>query len=164
MLHEVTRVARAQRDVPLEAILRDPLRRLRVEGDLLVLADTAEDLGEFLGRRRLDLDLVLDATQERFIHQRRGRAVRREDEQDIEWDFDLATVGRRQEVDVAVERDDPAVEKLIGRRALTTEVVDEEDAAARLHLERRFVDLRVLVVDEVEVLERQLTTDLDERA
>src|SRR6185503_5879531 len=141
VLHEVTRVARAQRDVPLEAVLRDPLRRLRIEGDPLVLADATEDLGEFLRRRRLDLDLVLDAPQERLIHQGRVRAVRREHEQHVERDLDLAAIGRRQEVDVAVERDDPAVEELIGRGALAAEVVDEENAAARLHLERRFVDL-----------------------
>src|SRR5713226_10643451 len=117
-------MARAQRDVPLEAVLRDPLRGLRIEGDLLLRADAAKDLHELLRRRRLDLDLVLDASQERFIDQRRGRAVRREDEQDVERHFDLATIARREEVDVAVERDDPAVEELIGRRALAAEVID----------------------------------------
>src|SRR2546426_209575 len=157
-------MARAQRDVPLEAVLRDPLRGLRIEGDLLLRAYATKDLHELLRRRRLDLDLVLDASQECFIHQRRGRPVRREDEQDVERDFDLATVAGRQEVDVAVERDDPAVEELVGRCTLTAEVVDEEHAAARLHLERRLVDLRVRVENEVEVLERQLTADLDERA
>src|SRR5688572_2160492 len=164
MLHQVPRVAGAQRNVPLQAVLRDPFRGLRIEGDLLVLADAPKDLGELFRRRRLDLDLVLDAPQERFIHQRGGRAVRREDEEYVERHLDLATVARRQEVDIAVERDDPTVEELVGRGTLATEVVDEEHAAARLHLEGRFVDLRIRIEDEVEVLERQLTADHDERA
>src|SRR5207248_10599588 len=47
--------------------------------------------------------------------------------------------------------------------ALTAEVVDEEHAAARLHLEGRLVHFGVLVERQVEVLERELATDLHER-
>src|SRR5438034_996430 len=67
VLHQVPRVARAERDVALAAVRRDPIRGLRVESDLLLLADAAQDLGEFLVRGRLDLDLVLDAPQERLV-------------------------------------------------------------------------------------------------
>src|SRR5438552_4102166 len=67
VLHQVPRVARAERDVALAAVRRDPIRGLRVESDLLLLADAAQDLGELLVRGRLDLDLVLDAPQERLV-------------------------------------------------------------------------------------------------
>src|SRR5437773_3751635 len=163
VLNQVARVARAQRNVPLARVRGDPLGGLRIERDLLRLAHAAQDLRELLLRRRLDLDLVLDAPQERLIHQRRGRAVRREDEEHVERHLDLATVGEREEVDVAVERDDPSVEEHLGRGALPAEVVDEQHAPARLHLERRLMHLGVLVEGEIEVLERELATDLDER-
>src|SRR5439155_11256299 len=77
--------------------------------------------------------------------------------------LDLATVGQCEKVDVAVERDDPSVEEHLGRGALPAEVVDEQHATARLHLERRLMHLGVLVEGEIEVLERELATDLDER-
>src|SRR5437867_904955 len=163
MLHEIAGVARAKRDVSLARVCGDPLRGFRVERDLLLLADATQDLRELLLGRRLDLDLVLNASQERFIHQRGGRAVRGEDEEDVERHLDLSTVGQREEIDIAVERHDPAVEEHLRRGALPAEVVDEEHASARLHLERRLVHLRVLIEGEVEVFERELTTDLNER-
>src|SRR5689334_20394449 len=63
--HEVARLARTQRDVALARVLRDPRRSLRVICKTALLAYAAEDLGELLVRRRLQLDLVLDAAQER---------------------------------------------------------------------------------------------------
>src|SRR5213076_1676220 len=76
---------------------------------------------------------------------------------------DLAAVLQREEVAVAIVRHDPAVEEHLGRGALTAEVVDEEHAAARLHLEWRLVHFGVLVERQVEVLERELATVLHER-
>src|SRR5207247_788966 len=81
-----------ERGVGLARVGGDPLGRLRVERDLLLLADPTQDLRKLLLRRRLDLDLVLNATQERFIHQRGGRAVRGEDEKHVERYLDLAAV------------------------------------------------------------------------
>ena len=49
-----------------------------------------------------------------------------------------------------------------GEHALAAEVVDQEDAAVGLHLERRLVELRGLVVDEVERLERELAAGHDD--
>src|SRR5207244_1293349 len=110
------------------------------------------------------LDLVLDAPEERLVDERRRRAVRRENEEHVEAHLDLAAVGKREEVDVPIERDDPAVEELIRRGALAPEVVDEKDATARLHLEGRLVHLGERVVAEIELLERELPADLHERA
>src|SRR5439155_18855556 len=115
--HEVTWLARAERDVALARVLRDPLRGLRVEREPVLLADAAHDLRELRVRRRLHLDLVLDASKERLVDERRRRAVRREDEEHIEGHLDLATVVQREEVDVAVEGDDPAVQEILRRDA-----------------------------------------------
>src|SRR5437867_2489164 len=106
-------VARAQRDVALAAVLRDPIAGLRVEGDLLRLADAAEDLRELLIGRRLDLDLVLDPSQERLVDERGRGAVGREDEEHVEGDLDLAAIGRGEEVHIPIERHDPAIEELL---------------------------------------------------
>src|SRR3989441_6497068 len=164
MRHEVARVARAERDVALLRVLHDPLGGLRVVLELLLRADAAQDLPELWLRRRLQLDLVLDAPEERLVDERRRRAVRRENEEHVEAHLDLAAVGEREEVDVPIERDDPAVEELIRRGALAPEVIDEQDAAARLHLEGRLVHLGERVVSEIELLERELAADLHERA
>src|SRR6266550_8771086 len=70
VLHQVARVARAERNVALATIRRDPLRGLRIEGDLLLLAYAPQDLGELLVGGRLDLDLVLNAPEEGFVDER----------------------------------------------------------------------------------------------
>src|SRR5207253_509231 len=122
-----------------------------------------EDLRELLVGRRVEADLERDAAEERFVDQVLRLEVRREEDELVERDLDLLAGVEREEVHALFQRDDPAVEEVLRAALLAAEVVDEEDSAVRLELERRLVELRVLVIDEVEVLERELATDHDER-
>src|SRR5438093_13273264 len=162
LLDDVARVARSQPDV-LRAVDREDLRhRLGSLLDLLPRAHALEDLLVLRDRRRLDADLVADAPQERLVDEVSRIEVRREDDEHVEGDLDLLAGMQREVIDALLERDDPPVEKVFWRNALTSEVVDHEDAAVGLHLERRLVELRGLVVDEVERLERELAAGHDD--
>src|SRR5439155_18385269 len=162
LLDDVARVAGAQADV-LRAVDRQDLRhRLGAVLDVLPRAHPLEDLLVLRDRRRLDTDLVSDASEEGLVDEVGGIEVRREDDEHVERDLDLLAGVQRQVVHALLERDDPPVEKILRRDALTSEVVDHEDATVRLHLERRLVELRGLVVDEVERLERELAAGHDD--
>ena len=67
-------------------------------------------------------------------------------------------------VDAAFERADPAVEQRDGGHLLPAEVVDDERAAVGLELQRRLVDLRVVVVHQLQAVPRQLAARPDDRA
>ncbi len=65
-------------------------------------------------------------------------------------------------VDAALQRHDPAIEQVGGRDELAAEVVDDEAAAERLHVQRRFVEMAVGVVAQVEHFEREFAAGEDE--
>ena len=66
---------------------------------------------------------------------------------------------QREIVDPVLERHDPAVQQLVGPNPLAPEVVHEEHAADRLHVNRRLVEFRDRIEREVELIERQLAAD-----
>ena len=66
-------------------------------------------------------------------------------------------------VDAAFQRHDPAVEQVGGADELAAEVVDDEAAAQRLHVQRRLVEVAVRVVAQVEHVEREFAAGDDER-
>src|SRR5262245_47205813 len=134
-----------------------------VEGQMVPPAVQLEDPRELLDARIDDRDLVGDAAQECLVGQRRRREVRREDGQHVERHLNLLPGVQREIVDAALERHDPSVEQILRAHALAAEVVDQEHAAVRLQLDRRFVELRERVEGEVEHVERQLAADDDDR-
>src|SRR2546426_5439335 len=162
LLEDVPRVAAAQAEVLLAVVREDLAQRLGLVVDVLPRADAAEDLLVLLYRGRLDADLVADAAQERLVDEVGRVEVRREDDEHVERDLHLLPGVQREVVDALLERHDPAVQEVLRRHALAAEVVDHEDAAVRLHLERSLVELRGLVVDEVERLERELAAGHDD--
>src|SRR4030095_3032093 len=88
-----------------------------------------EDLLEVRNRRTLAEHLVVNAAEERFVDELRGSDVGREHDQQQERQLEFLAVVEREEVDATLERDDPAVEQIARRAALTAEVVDDEHAA-----------------------------------
>src|SRR5439155_5414945 len=163
LLQDVARVAGPESKV-LAAVVREDLgHRLGAVVDLLPLAHALEDLLVLRDRWRLDPDLVPDAAQERLVDEVRGIQVRGEDDEHVERDLELLAGVERQVVDALLQRHDPAVEEVLRRDPLAAEVVDHEDPAVRLHLERGFVELRRFVVDEVERLEGELAAGHDDR-
>ena len=67
-----------------------------------------------------------------------------------------------QKIDAAFERHDPAVEQSLGRDDLPPEIVDDEDAAQRLDMQRRFVEFRLRVEAQIEHFQRELAARHDE--
>ena len=135
----------------------------RMERQLPAPAVHLEDARELLDRRILDVNLVRDPAQERFVGQRRRIEVRREDGQHVERHLKLLAGVQRQVVDAALERHDPAVQQVLRTHPLAAEVVDQEDAAVGLQLQRRLVELRQRVERQVEHVERELAADHHDR-
>ena len=82
------------------------------------LAARTQHLVELVVADRRHEDLVLDAAEEGLVAEARGLEVGREHDLGVERDLELQAVAERQVVDAAVERDDPAVEELLGGEAV----------------------------------------------
>ena len=67
-------------------------------------------------------------------------------------------LARLQRKDIAAffQRHDPAVDQLLRRFGLTAKVVDDEDAARGLQLQRRLIGARGGVVGQVQHVQRQV--------
>ena len=142
LVDEVARLAAAQRDLPrpqtcLEQVLDD--RRIERRGSargstfLKICVNS-------VGRRVLGKHLVLNAAQERLVHQLGRLDVGGEHRQHQERQVELLARLQREVVDAALERHDPAVQQLARRASLAAEVVDDQHAAVGQHLQRRAVE------------------------
>ena len=87
--------------------------------------------------------------------------VRRENQNLVERHFDFRAGDRRQVIVLFLERHDPAVEQIHRSHLLAAEVVDHEDAAVRLHLQRGFVVFADRVVCKVQHRQREFAADDD---
>ena len=121
--------------------------------DLTLLADAGEDLEELVARRIGDFDLVADAAEECFVPQFGGPQVRREDEEHVERYFECIAAVQGEVVDALFHRHDPAVEQLFGLDHLAAKVIDDQDAAVRLPLQRSDIELRLRRVPQLEFLQ-----------
>src|SRR2546425_185031 len=164
LIEQVARMACAQ-----PAVIRSIVAAQQVgdhhfmEPELPALAVQLENPREAFDARILDRDLVGNPAQERLVGQRLRIEVGREHREHVERHLEFLPGVQRQVVDAALERHDPAVEEILRPNSLAAEVVDEEHAAVRLQLNGRLVELRERVEREVELLERQLAADDDDR-
>src|SRR5581483_5219468 len=125
---DVDRVAGVQRLAgDGSAALTKILGAAGLGGNLVVLHQPAEDLVEHGVADVVDLDLGLDAPQERLVGEVARVQVGREDDHQLEGNLELHAGGQGEVVDATVERNDPAVEQLARRKHLAAEVVDDED-------------------------------------
>src|SRR5581483_9288291 len=99
-------------------------RDIGVVGNGLIFRNPAEDLNELVIRDRANLDLGLNAAQKRRINQLGRIEVRREDDKHLKGNLDLLSTYERKKIDTAVERNDPAIEKLVRAHALAAKVID----------------------------------------
>src|SRR6185369_10249107 len=134
-----------------------------VEAQLAALADHFENACELLQRRIGDRNLVRDAAQERFVGQRLRIEVRRKHAQDVERYLELLPGVKSQVINAALQRDDPAIEQIFRPHALPSEIVNQQHAAVRFHLQRCFVVLGNRIEVQVEHRQREFTADDDNR-
>src|SRR5437763_9121683 len=134
------------------------------EEDATRRGDAAEYLVEGVLVDRLNENLVVDASQEGFVRQIVGVKVRGEDNQHFKWNLKLHAILQGKIIDAPVERNDPAVEQIARRNELAAEVIDEEDAVVRLHLQWGGVDARGFVQAQFQHRGNQLAPHHDVRA
>jgi hypothetical protein len=105
--------------------------------------DHGEDLEEVLLRGAVDLDLEEDPAERGLVEDLVGVEVGGEDDEGVEGHLELLARLEREDVARLLQGHDPAVDDLLRRLGLAAEVVDDEDAARGLELERRLVGARV---------------------
>ncbi len=139
------------------AALAQDRRCLGLDRDAAIGRDPSQHLVECFVLDRGDEDLRTDATVERLVGQLRGVEVGGEDDLGQERHFELRPVLEAQEVDVAVEGYDPAVQQLLGGERLAAEVVDRQHPVVRDHLQRGQVHPGFGLVVQLELVGLELT-------
>src|SRR5262249_34371147 len=115
-----------------------------------------EQVAELVFERIIHVNLVRNAAQEGFIHQFMRLDVGREDDELVERHLDFFAGGQRQEIIALFQRDNPAIEQFERVHPLPAEIVDQQRAAVALHLQRRFADVRMRVVTDLQTVHGQL--------
>ena len=116
------------------------------------------------GRGRANLQLVRNAAQERRVHQIGRRQVGGEDHHRLERHPETLAGGQLQIIHPVFQRHDPAVEQRGGGHHLAAEIVDQQHAARRLHVQRRGIEIAAALMLQIEHLQREFTPRHDERA
>src|SRR5438552_18458452 len=110
------------------------------EDDLELLAGSLEDLSKFHRSRVRHMDLVANTPQERLIYQRSRLQVRAEHDHRLEGcPHRHSRTSQGQVIDPPLQGNDQAVEQGARRGVLPAEVVQKEDPAVGLQLDRRLV-------------------------
>src|SRR5205814_7865961 len=105
------------------------------------------------------------APQVGLVEQLAGLQVGRKRQLGPERNLDLAPAADKVHViDLLLKRHQQAVEDLLRRDALATEIVDQQHAAVGLHLQRRSVGTAAFLEGRVEHLELELAANLHHRA
>ncbi len=142
--HDLQQIARITRPGQLALVVEGLVQiseAFWVKFDRSLSAAKFENLGEQTAIRRTDLDLVLDPTQEGFVHQFAGIEVRRKDDQLLERDGEFTPGRQRQEIDAFFQRKNPPVQQVPRTDNLPAEVVDQKDAAVGFDVQRRRVEI-----------------------
>ena len=140
----------------LVVVLEQVFHEATVERDVLGVAVVPEDDDVVLVGRALAEHLVVDAAQERLVHQLLRPDVGGKGHQRHERQLELLARVQREEVHAAFKRDNPPVQQVARRDALAAEVVDDQHAAVGHGLHGRLVEPGGRVVAQLERLERQL--------
>ena len=112
--------------------------------------DHCENFKEVFLVGAVDLDLIEDTTQGRFIEDRVGVEVGREDDKCVKRHFEFLTRLQGQNILVFFEWNNPAVHKRLRRFCLTAKVVHDKDAAGRFQLQWRLIGPGRGVIDKVQ--------------
>src|SRR5690348_3853150 len=126
-------------------------------------ADAAKNLVELLLSNSSYPDLCLQAPQKGFIGQFFWMDVSCKNDNKLERNLDFLATRQREEIGSTVEGHDPTVEKFVWAQALPTEIIDDEDAAVRLHPNRASIEPGDRVELQIQHVNSQLTTDLNRR-
>src|ERR1035437_441616 len=166
MIEDVPRLAAVERTVGLAVVLLDQVvdrRRIVLQTDRV--ADPAEDPPVLDHRRIGDLDLVADPAQEGLVNKVLRLEVGGGDEHLGERDHHGGAGPADVEVvEPRLQRDDKAVEQVLGTELLAAEVVHQEEPTVGLQLERGLKESHPWVEAQFQLTAGQLAPSPDYRA
>src|SRR5687767_1503828 len=113
LLDQIARVApthlnAARAEVSCQQILHES----RIELQVAVAAEFFEDLSEISLRRAFAENLVMDAPQECFVYELRRLDVGGKHDQRHEWQVEFLPSLKREEIDTALEGNDPPIQQV----------------------------------------------------
>src|SRR5688572_18939105 len=159
LLDEISRVAATHLNAARAEIARQQvLHEAWVVLQLAVPAEVLEDLREVGPGGAFAKDFVMDAAEKRLVHELRRLDIGCEHDQHHEWQVEFLPRLKCEEVDTALERNDPPIEQVPRRALLTAEVVDDEYAAIGECLNWRRVKAHRRRVRQIQRLQGQLST------
>ena len=121
---EVARLAGSHVPLLVRVARQEPVEETGIVTETACLHVLPEDAPISLGARRLDGETVAEPAEEGLLGEVGGVQVAGEDQQLLEWDLDLLAGMQRQIIDVIFQRDDPAVEEVVGLGLLMFEIID----------------------------------------
>jgi hypothetical protein len=96
-----------------------------VNRDAAILGSSSENLRKGGRRGRFDTGPVTHTPEKRFVYQIALIEVSREYYELLKWNLDLFAAMQSEKVDASFQRQDPAIQKILGRYSLAAEVVDD---------------------------------------
>src|SRR5581483_2424535 len=152
-LQQISAIAGAWAAAAVVVALVQVIDAVRARVHAQALDHVVEDLLVDVALGGVDFHLVANAAEEGVVDQILGVEVGRKDDELLEWDLELLAGSEREEVVAIFERQDPAIEQLLGTAQLAAEVVDEKDAAVGLDVQRCLVEVGLGVIAKVEHLQ-----------
>lgn len=129
----------------LEVLFDEVIDHIGTKRDFCDSAHDLEKFAESLFCWILDFDLVRNSTQKRVVDKVFWLEIGAEDDQLIEWDLNFLSVAHRQVVVAFFERYDPSIEQFVDTHSLTSEVVDQQNAAIAFELQRRIANIGIFI-------------------
>src|ERR1700730_14833445 len=106
----------------------------RIAGNQAHAAFSLKNLEKLFRTRVVHPDLVRNPAQECFVGQLAWVEIGGECHKHIERDFELPSAGHSKEINMALERGHPAIQKLVGAHPLASEVVQDQNPIVGLQL------------------------------
>ena len=165
LIEQISWMHGTERPLTLVIVIRyEVLERGFVKLDAERGTDGAEDLLEFIESWILEVNLVLDPTQESLVSKLGRLEIGGEHHNLVEWNLQLGTGHEGEVIDLRFERNNQPVEQLLWVHCLTSEIVDQEHPAVGLHLIWRLIRPTLLVEVEIKSIRGQLPADDDRGA
>src|SRR4029434_10803622 len=141
----------------------DIIEMFRAVCETAGLNELLENRGVHFSVGRIDIETIAHAAQERIVNQITGVEIGGENQKLLERHFDFLARMQCEIVDASLERDDPTVQEIMKINPLSAKIVNDERAAIRFHLKRRFIKAYRRAVYQIHRFDRHFAADDNDR-
>src|SRR4030095_11817765 len=138
-LDQIARLAASQGALVRFVEPEQIIEMFRVVCETAGLDELLKDHGIHFSVGRIDVETIAHAAQKRIVNQITGVEIGGENQKLLERHFDFLARMQCEIVDAPLKRDDPTVQEIMRINPLSAKIVNDERAAIRFHLKRRFI-------------------------